>query len=301
MSTYYLYDAAYAPDLDKVKENGGIAMSVYLTGGYATTCAQPDALHAKGLGVLGNYEEAIDELLYCGRAGGVDIGRRAAEAYLAKGAPGSTGLGIAFSVDVSADPSTFGAIGEAFVGIREGLAGRFVPKVYGEGALIDYLVAHHEVEGLQWLSASTSFPGFNPADPHVGRVQLVGTPVPGTDQDTITNFKGLGIWWPVGSPHAHDNATPLEDDMTPEQAKQLADLHDRLGKIDTMNYAIHNQVAPAVADMRPKVQVLYARDQGGQLDPKELALDLAAALGPDLATQLAAELGTIVTHGAAPA
>jgi len=291
----FLYDAAYAPDLDKVKANGGVAMSVYLTGIYESTCAQPAQLHEKGLGVLGNYEEAIDELLYCGHDGGVDIGRRAAEAYMAKGAPGGVGLGIVFSVDLSVDESAFGAISRSFDGIREGLDGRFVPKVYGEGALIDYLVAHGKVEGKQWLSASTSFPGFDAADLHVGKVQLVGGPVPGTDQDVLTDADGLGIWWPAGSPHHNAaQATHLEDDMTPDQAKQLAELHDRLAKIDNINFAIHNQVAPAVADMRPKVQALYARGHDSNLDPKEFAKDLAGALGPDIARQVATELGSIL-------
>ena len=295
--TYYLYDAATAPDLDEVKAHGGIAMSVYLTGSYADSGAQPDALHAKGLGVLGNYEEAIDELLYCGRDGGVDIGRRAAEAYMGKGAPAGLGLGIAFSVDLSADESTFGAIGTAFDGIREGLDGRFVPKVYGEGALINYLVAHHKVEGLQWLSASTSFPGFDPDNPAVGRVQLVGTPVPGTDQDEITHFAGLGIWWPPGSTFANSDTSLQEDDMTPEQARQLADVHARLAKIDNTAFAISNSILPAVADIRPKVQILFARSHGDQVNPQELARDLATALGPVIAHQVASELSSIVTAG----
>jgi hypothetical protein len=196
--TVYLFDEAYAPNLDAVKANSGIAMSVYLTGNYAGTCAQPGALLAAGLGVLGNYEQAADELLTAGHAGGVSVGQRAAAAYIGKGAPSGTGLGIAFSVDVNAPPSSFPAIGQAFDGIIQGLAGRFVALCYGEGALIDYLVQTGRVPPVNWLSASSSYPGWNPDAADVALVQQFGTNVPGTDEDKITNTAIYRyIWWPA--------------------------------------------------------------------------------------------------------
>lgn len=223
--TLYMYDAAYKPNLDQVVAHGGIAMSVYLTGSYANTCAQPSELHAKKLGALGNYEQAPDELLHCGKSGGVDIGKRAAAAYVAKGAPADKNLVIAYSVDVDAPPSSFPAIAEAFDGIRIGAAtvGQFRQKVYGEGALIDYLIAHGKVDGhVEWLSASTSFPGFDAADPNVGTVQLIGSPVPGTDEDRITSTEWLdGIWWPAGSPY--DKGDNPMADLTKEQLDEIAD------------------------------------------------------------------------------
>jgi hypothetical protein len=238
--TLYLYDAAYAPNLDTVLSHGGIAMSCYLTGKYAATSPQPDRLHAKGLGALGNYEEGAGELLHVGKAGGVDIGRRAATAYIGKGAPAGRGLGIAFSVDVNAPPSTFPAIGAAFDGIKQGLAGRFVALVYGEGALIDYLFTHYKVPGVEWLSGSSSFPGFDPSSKRVALVQHIGSPVAGTDQDSITNLAGLApfIWWPAGSPY--ERTTDVLDPKDPEVIKlhkEIAAVYDRVWA--SVSLAIH--------------------------------------------------------------
>ncbi len=282
----YLFDAAFKPDLAKVKAVGGIAMSVYLTGTYSTTCAQPAELHAIGLGALANWERAPDALLTAGHDGGVSIGREAATAAIAKGFP--AGKGVEFSVDVNAAPVDFPAIGAAFDGINVGLGldGRFLSVVYGEGALIDYLVrTGRVVQGGNWLSGSESFPGWDASDVNVALVQRVSSPVPGTDLDDITNLGAIAplIWWPPNSPY--EGA-----DMTPEQAKQLQDLHDRLAKFDTLSYA-SGLMLPAVADIRAKVAVL-AGQQGQTVDVPTLASDLATALGPDLGKQLVTALGT---------
>lgn len=230
----YMYDAAYAPNLDQVVAHGGIAMSCYLTGPYATTSAQPAALHAKGIGALGNYEREPGELLTAGVAGGVGIGQTACSAYIGKGAPAGQGLGIAYSVDVDAPASSYGAIGQSFDGINQGAAGRFATLVYGQGGLIDYLIAHHDVVGVEWLSGSKSFPGYNPADPNVGLVQLVGSPVAGTDQDTITNLAALAkfIWWPAGSPYANGgddmaaaDVAAIKADMDAMEKRLLAQIN----------------------------------------------------------------------------
>lgn len=203
--TALLFDAAYKPDLAAVKAAGGIAMSVYLTGDYANTCAQPVDLHAAGLGSLGNYEQAADELTWTGQAGGVAIGQKAAEAYIGKGAPANAGLGIAFSADVNVAPADYPKVGAAITGVKQGMAGRFVTLLYGQGGLIDYLVTEKIIGPGEWLAAPTSWPGFNAADPNVALVQQVGTPVTGTDEDEITNLDAVRpfIWWPDGSPYAN--------------------------------------------------------------------------------------------------
>lgn len=233
--TAYLYDAAYKPNLARVKANGGIGMSVYLTGMYANTCAQPAELHAEGLGALANYEEGASQLTTCGRYGGVNIGQRAATAAISKGFPAGQGKGIAFSLDVNTPLSALPAVGEAFLGIGEGLAGRFVPLVYGEGAAVEYLWNHHEVLGVEWLAAPTSWPGFNPNDPHVGVVQLVGSPVGDTDQDKITNLDLLAplIWWPPGSPYEKGTDVAL-DPKDPVVAEILGKLNHLDAKVQVL-------------------------------------------------------------------
>jgi len=233
--TAVLFDAAYKPDLAKVKAAGGIAMSVYLTGKYASTCAQPSELHALGLGALGNYEEGAAELTTCGVLGGKTIGQRAAAGAIAKGFPAGQGLGLAFSLDVNTPLSKLPAVGAAFTGIADGLAGRFVPIVYGEGAAIDYLWTHHQVLGIEWLAAPTSWPGFDAGDVHVGLVQQVGSPVPGTDEDKITNLDALAplIWWPAGSPYAKG----VDMELDPKDPVVVS-LNDKIDALSTKMQAL---------------------------------------------------------------
>lgn len=266
-----LFDAAYAPDLAKVKAAGGIAMSVYLTGAYCRTCAQPSALHTAGLGVLGNYEEAASALQSCGLTGGMAIGRAAAAAYMAEGAPAGRGLGIAFSLDVNTPASRLSAVSVAFMGISAGLAGRFVPLVYGEGAAIDYLWTRHRVAGVQWLAAPTSWPGYAPGDVHVGLVQQVGSPVSGTDEDKITDLAALEplIWWPAGSPYVLPSVpTPVPASIYGESDQMIVVTIDRAtvpkGKPWPGDYIFNGSLhglAPAVGKTSNVASVLKAVGQ----------------------------------------
>jgi hypothetical protein len=197
--TIYGYDAAYPPDPAAVARAGGKIMAVYLTARYAVDALHCARIHAAGMGVLLNYEEGVDELVYCGRAKARDVGQRAMAAAIRDGAPADGTLGIAFSVDVSVPPSQFSAVGASFDGLNDALRGKFRVHVYGEGALIDYLLATGRAVGAQWLSASRSFPGYNAGSVNVGFVQLVGSNIAGTDQNIITNAAGLDVWWPANS------------------------------------------------------------------------------------------------------
>lgn len=295
--TGVLFDAAYSPNLDAVVAAGGIGMTVYLTGDYAGTCAQPAALHAKGLGVLGNYEEAADELITAGYIGGVGIGQRAAAAYIAKGAPAGQGLGIAFSVDVNAPASTFPAVGAAFDGIKAGLAGRFVALCYGEGALIDYLVTNHGLVKVEWLSASSSFPGWNPASPNVALVQEVGSPVAGTDEDKITNLAGLEpyVWWPPGSPYANGALfMALTDQQQTDMYNAVMDMHKAVAPGQTSEagtfvaeLTTEQNLVNMVANVKAELdKVAAAQASGGApIDYSQVVTNVAAHLGVQLVTK----------------
>lgn len=222
----YGYDAAYPPPPATIKAAGGVLMAVYLTAKYAVPTSRCAQIRATGLGVLLNYEEGAAELVTAGRSGGQAAARRALAAAIADGAPASNTLGIYFSVDVNVSPGQFAAVGAAFDGINDVLRGKFLVHVYGEGALIDYLIATGRVVGRQWLSASTSFPGFNADSPNVGLVQLVGTNVPGTDQNTITNAAGLDAWWPAGSPYGDDDMP-----LSPDESEKLTEIHTWLQRL----------------------------------------------------------------------
>jgi hypothetical protein len=284
MTNLYFFDAAYKPDLARVKAAGGIGMSVYLTGKYANTCAQPGELHAMGLGALANYEEGANELAIAGVSGGISIGQRAANAAIAKGFP--IGKGIAFSLDVNTPPSQFPAVGQTFQGIRQGLGGKFAPLVYGEGAAIDYLVANHDVLGIEWLAAPKSWPGFNENDTHVGVVQLVGSPVGGTDEDLITNLDALAplIWWPQGSPY--EKGTEMLDPKDPvvvEMMAKLDNIYARdqiLAQIEVWGDKTHpnslSSLGHDMAALQAQLTEATTAIKTGSVDPNALAQAIAA-------------------------
>lgn len=218
--TVYVYDAASAKDINAEVAAGAIGVAVYLTGSFAVSAAWCATIHARGLAVFLNYEQAADELVYAGRAGGQGAGQRALSAAIALGAPANNTCAIAYSVDVNVPGSQFAQVGAAFDGINDVTHGKFQTHVYGEGALIDYLVATGRVTGKQWLSASSSFPGFNPASQNVALVQQVGSPVPNTDQNVVTDIN-FGGWWPPGSPHSAGVFMALTD-------RQQADMYNRI-------------------------------------------------------------------------
>lgn len=296
--TRFMYDAAYAPSLSAVKAHGGLGMSCYLTGDYASTSPQPAKLRAAGLFALGNYERGAGELVSCGYDRGVEIGKEAATAFIAKGAPRNTRLtpakkrlAIYFSVDVNVRVSDFPAVGKAFDGIKKGLAGRFDPRVYGEGALIDYLIKTKRVTGPQWLSASSSFPGYDASSPHVGLVQKVGSPVGGTDQDVITcDPSELGAWWPAGTTTPTKEVDPLAgytlDQIADAVVGKLVDNayggHPSVGAVLTAIDKHVNDTAALVKSLNAAAAApggLLARLAALQAQTAELAKDVAAIKG----------------------
>jgi hypothetical protein len=85
------------------------------------------------------------------------------------------------------------------------------------------------------------------------------------------------------------------DDLSAEAEAMIKDLHDRLGKIDTMAFQVHDQLTPAVAAIRSQTVAIAAKLNSvsgtGSVDVTTLAKDLAAALGPQLGHELVAALG----------
>lgn len=196
----YGYDAAYPPPPATVAAAGGRIMAFYLTGNYAAAPVWGNSIRAAGMAALPNYEQAADELTGGGVAGGHAAGVRAFNATAAQGVPQDGKHAIFFSVDVNVPESNFPAALPVFDGINQALQAKYCTHVYGEGALIDYLKANNRIcQGAHWLSGSTSFPGYNQANPNVGLVQLNGSNIPGTDQNVITNAAGLHVWWPAGA------------------------------------------------------------------------------------------------------
>lgn len=247
--TLYMYDAAFRPDLASAKAKGGIAVNGYLTGQYADTTTQPSQALAAGLGYVPTYEEGQSELVHASRAYGQAVGRKILAAFAAKRLPLDGSVAVYPSVDVNVPDASASSCNDAWLGIRDEVNGKVSLRAYAEGAVIDALARAGLVDGPCWLAAPSSWPGFNVHDIHVCAVQLVGSPVPGTDANhIITDPSQLGALWPEGSPYG-DSMT-----LTAAEAAQLADAVRYSAAADARSQALQG----VAADLEVRVAALQA-------------------------------------------
>ena len=219
----YAYDAAYSPDLAQCIARGAIAMTHYVSGIYSGTSPQPAATRAAGMGAVLNWERMPGALVGLSRSGGQAVGREFLNSA-DPACPQDRTVAAYFSVDLDVLAGNLSSCDQAFLGIRDVLQG-FRVAVYGEGDLIDHLVGVGILDGKHWLSMSEAFGGFNAQSPNVCLVQMhdgvgnwIGTDMPGTDRNTVTDVHALGAWWPTGSPYLIGDPP-----MTPAEIQSVAD------------------------------------------------------------------------------
>lgn len=199
----YAFDAAFPAPPSVYKANGGIAANVYVSGNYAQTAAHVAALRAAGVAPWPNYERGLWELV-SNRAAGQAAARIGIADALRCGFPADGSIWFPFSVDVSVDPTRYNEVAQAFLGVQDINAGRYLISFYGQGQLAQYLRRQGLINQKCWLSASSSFPGYDQASPDICMWQQVGNFIPGhsTDRNVITDVRSLPAWWPTGSPYA---------------------------------------------------------------------------------------------------
>jgi hypothetical protein len=204
--TLYAYDGASPFNLSAAKAHGAVLITGYIVGHPGgmnpINRARVRQIHALGMGFLPNWERGASYLVTASHFDGLAAGREAVPALRALGVPDDGTVACPFSWDTYIDPSKYAHCGLVADGIIEGLAGRYLFTAYGQGGLIDYFARTGRLQSEGWLSASSSFPGFNPVNPRVALVQRVGTPVAGTDQNILTDPRNVHAWWPAGSPYA---------------------------------------------------------------------------------------------------
>jgi hypothetical protein len=186
------HDFAYWPGAP-VLDSADLFESCYTDGPHATPLADVEAIRATGKGILWNHERGALDLLG-GSTAGTLAAQEAMAAVIAAGTPTDGSCAIAYSVDGNVGPADFQKALPAFQAIKLAHGGRFLTGYYGDLALYKYLKAAGLVQTKCWLSASASFPGYDPNDPDVGLIQTVGTDIPGTDRDLVTDLANLGVW-----------------------------------------------------------------------------------------------------------
>lgn len=203
--TGVMYDSAFVP-LAAIIAAKPTVMSLYTDGTHAASQQTVDTLRAASIPIWWNHENAQTELAG-GHAAGILAATHAMNAVISRGTPADGSCDLVFSVDLSVGGASFPTYRDAFDGINETLAGRFVTKIYGEGLLIDYMVDCDRVKIGNWLSGSSSFPGYNVTDINVAVWQQVGSDIAGTDRDVITHLENMGAWGL--QPQRKVNAMPL--------------------------------------------------------------------------------------------
>lgn len=209
----YAFDAAFPAPPAVYRANGGIAANVYVSGNYGQSAAHVGALRSGGLGAWPNYEVGLWELV-SNRAAGQAAGRRGIADAIRCGFPANGTIWFPFSVDVSVNPTQYNQVAEAFRGIQDVNAGRFLISFYGQGGLASYLRQNRIINQKCWLSASSSFPGYNQNSPDICLWQQVGNFIPGysTDRNVITDVASLPAYWPSGSPYGGNNMSQADID-----------------------------------------------------------------------------------------
>ena len=276
MTDLLVMDAAYQPNLAACVAAGAIAINGYLTGKFATTTTSPAAAHAVALGWIATYEEGPAELVGATRAEGVAVGEKIAAAWRAHGIPDDGSIAVFPSVDIRVAAADAASCDNGWLGIRDVMASGASIRSYAEGAVIDHLVAKGLVDGKCWLSASSSYPGYNVRDENVCMYQQVGSAVGGTDTNhLITDPHALGAWWPDGSPYGGDMA------LTAAEATQLANAAKFAAAADARAQALQGQVSAQttqITQLQSAVAALQAAVAGiqtGGIDPAALAQAIA--------------------------
>lgn len=258
MPQLFAFDGVSPFDLKAAKNAGAILITGYIVGHPGgmnpIDKARVDKIRSMGMGFLPNWERGAAYLVNCSKADGVAAGREAVTALRALGVPDDGTIACPFSWDTWVDPTQYHHCGDVADGIIEGLAGRYRFSAYGQGGLIDYLTSTGRMQAQGWLSASSSFPGYDAASPRVALVQHISTPVPGTDLDVVTDPYHVGAWWPTGSPYASSSPTDLlEQIMTlpgaPKgltYAKLLDDIAHAVVDLEIPN---HSKGTPTVASI----------------------------------------------------
>lgn len=192
------------------------AVCRYLTGaGKAVSKAEIQALHAAGIGVVLNFEQAAGDAKG-GASRGKAAGAIARATAKALGAPKGTPIYYSVDFDVTTEMSAVLAY------LRAADSADYPARAYGEASVLDAFGRPG------WQSAAWS---YGKLSKHAVLYQYQndqwfdGSQV---DYNQIINTAQLGAWWPSGLSPLGDSEEQLGDDLTPEEHNWLQNVYAAL-------------------------------------------------------------------------
>jgi hypothetical protein len=195
-------------ELDQLKALGTRVLTGYISydSSKDITAAQIKQAHAKGFGVLLNFESTADRALSGGSAGltdGAYVRNRAHSLYGQVGHVPKSKLSIPYSVDFDTNPGQYPVIDAYLLGAQKGMTTEFVAGDYGEYDLIVH-TAHAGTSHFEWQTYAWSQSKFASgiADYYQWRNSVTlknGHGIVDFDQIIADGHSPFGAWWPPGS------------------------------------------------------------------------------------------------------
>lgn len=317
MADLYMYDAAFeTKHLPLMKRKKAIAVSHYVSGSFEFTSPQPEATRALGMGSLQNWERSAGAMVGASRSDGRGFGAEFM-AHVNKKIPQNKSVAAYFSVDVDVLSGKMNSTDDCLRGINDEIGKYFSLRIYGEIELIEHVCIADLVDGPCWLSMSEGFSPrgkYNVQSPFVSVVQMhgsdgswIGTDIPATDRNTVTQPYELGAWWPQGSKYA--TAQPPVKGVTlvsAEYDKLRAQIHAmRVRNENIYNDLRNSQVAIVHGKSTDQPPHPFSQDQMGPVlvnsaNGVQHLADEVQDLKEQLATALTQLSAISTTVGATP-
>lgn len=213
------------PNLDQLRAAGKRFVCrylAYLPNSKVLQAAERAALHAKGFGIILNWEQREGDMLQ-GRAKGLLHATEALQQARALGAPDVTPIYFSCDVDTTSDSQR--AAVAAYLDGCAAVLGLARVGVYGEAEVIDFMVPKHATWGWQTYAWS----GSRTSDKAHFKQYQNGVQLAGGDVDLNRTLKdNFGAWWPASA------ATPEQLQENEMQLRVRANDSPQIWVVDGM-------------------------------------------------------------------
>lgn len=234
--------------LNSVKAAGGIGVCRYVKrwtpNNYDLEPAERTLILGNGLGLEYNAEQAAGDMLNQSPAWWQAYGAYVAARLQSWGVRTDRGITVAASCDqdITTEAQLEHVVAN-YAAFRAGLA-VYGMRAYAQTQVIERLISTGvaAADDKEWLPGARGWSGLSTAVynayPHAAIVQQIGTPVAGTDENTVLDLAGLGMEWPEGHyPAGSGAALATTNSSATEDNKMQFRLIQRTPTADSPNVA----------------------------------------------------------------